>query len=142
MLVVETVAKIRRDHHRGKPIKAIVRETGLEIIRRIETRGAQDISRRAKRGLGQVFRFAIACRLASSDPTANLRGALKPRPRLKQMNRLPLVELPASIEKLRGYVRERSPDGSFNHTHSIARDPANDYGAKWLEQHYTKAHQE
>jgi hypothetical protein len=29
MLVVETVAKIRRDHHRGKPIKAIVRETGL-----------------------------------------------------------------------------------------------------------------
>ena len=23
-----------------------------------------------------------------------------------------------------------------------ARDPANDYGAKWLEQHYTKAHQE
>jgi predicted transcriptional regulator len=29
MLVVETVAKIRRDHDRGKPIKAIVRETGL-----------------------------------------------------------------------------------------------------------------
>lgn len=40
------------------------------------------------------------------------------------------------------YVRERSPDGSFNHAHSIARDPANDYGAKWLEQHYTEAHQE
>jgi predicted transcriptional regulator len=29
MLVVETVAKIRRDHDRGKPIKAIARETGL-----------------------------------------------------------------------------------------------------------------
>jgi hypothetical protein len=40
------------------------------------------------------------------------------------------------------YVRERSPDGSFNHAHSIARDPANDHGAKWLEQHYTEAHQE
>jgi hypothetical protein len=40
------------------------------------------------------------------------------------------------------YVRERSPDGSFNHVHSIARDPANDYGAKWLEQHYTESHQE
>jgi hypothetical protein len=26
---------------------------------------------------------------------------------------------------------------SFNHVHSIARDHANDYGAKWLEQHYT-----
>jgi predicted transcriptional regulator len=28
-LVVETVAKLRRDHDRGKPIKAIARETGL-----------------------------------------------------------------------------------------------------------------
>lgn len=39
------------------------------------------------------------------------------------------------------YVRERSPDGGYNHVHSIARDPANDYGATWLEQHYTEAHQ-
>lgn len=39
------------------------------------------------------------------------------------------------------YVRERSPDGGFNHVHSIARDPANDYGAQWLGQHYKEAHQ-
>lgn len=39
------------------------------------------------------------------------------------------------------YVREPSPDGGFNHVHSIARDPANDYGAQWLAQHYTEAHQ-
>lgn len=39
------------------------------------------------------------------------------------------------------YVRERSPDGGNNHVHSIARDPSNDYGAKWLAQHYTEAHQ-
>lgn len=40
------------------------------------------------------------------------------------------------------YVRERSPDGSFNHVHSIARDPSNDYGARWLGKHYEEAHQE
>ncbi len=39
------------------------------------------------------------------------------------------------------YVRESSPDGGFNHVHSIARDPANDYGAGWLAQHYVEAHQ-
>lgn len=39
------------------------------------------------------------------------------------------------------YVREASPDGGFNHVHSIARDPSNDYGAGWLAQHYTEAHQ-
>lgn len=40
------------------------------------------------------------------------------------------------------YVRERSPDGGFNHVHSIVRDPSNDYGSKWLELHYEEAHQD
>ena len=40
------------------------------------------------------------------------------------------------------YVREPSPDGGFNHVHSIARDPTNDYGAGWLAQHYPEAHQQ
>ncbi|MBF5089538.1 DUF4102 domain-containing protein [Novosphingobium sp. NBM11] len=78
----------------------------LQMIRRIETRGALDISRRAKQGVGQVFQFAIACGLASSDPTAHLRGALKPRPRVQHMSRLPLVEIPAFLEKLRAYQEE------------------------------------
>ena len=78
----------------------------LEMIRKIEIRGALDISRRAKQGIGQVFQFAIACGLASSDPTAHLSGALKPRPRVKHMSRLPLDEVPAFLEKLRAYQEE------------------------------------
>lgn len=78
----------------------------LEMIRKIEIRGALDISRRAKQGVGQVFQFAIACGLASSDPTAHLSGALKPRPRVKHMSRLPLDEVPAFLEKLRAYQEE------------------------------------
>lgn len=39
------------------------------------------------------------------------------------------------------YVRESSADGGFNHVHSIARDPSNDYGAEWLKLHYEEAHQ-
>ncbi|MFN9498951.1 MAG: tyrosine-type recombinase/integrase [Erythrobacteraceae bacterium] len=89
-----------------RPIQEITAPEVLEMIRRIESRGALDISRRAKQGVGQVFQFAIACGLASSDPTANLRGALKPRPRVKHMSRLPLVELPAFIEKVRDYQEE------------------------------------
>lgn len=40
------------------------------------------------------------------------------------------------------YVRERSADGGYNHVHSIARDPSNDYGSEWLKLHYEEAHQE
>ena len=89
-----------------KLIHEITAPDVLEMIRKIEGRGALDICRRAKQGVGQVFQFAIACGLASSDPTAHLRGALKPRPRVKHMSRLPLVELPAFLEKLRAYQEE------------------------------------
>ncbi|OQW45981.1 MAG: integrase [Proteobacteria bacterium SG_bin6] len=89
-----------------KLIHEITAPEVLDMIRRIETRGALDISRRAKQGVGQVFQFAIACGLASSDPTAHLSGALKPRPRVKHMSRLPLMEIPAFLEKLRAYQEE------------------------------------
>ncbi|WP_230206723.1 integrase arm-type DNA-binding domain-containing protein [Novosphingobium sp. Gsoil 351] len=75
----------------------------LAMIRKIEARGALDISRRAKQGVGQIFQFAIACGLAANDPTTHLRGALKPRPRVKHMSKLPLPELPTFLVKLDGY---------------------------------------
>jgi integrase len=84
----------------------------LAVVRKIEARGALDISRRAKQGVGQIFQFAIASGLASADPTAHLRGALKPRPRVKHMSRVPLGELPTFLEKLRAYDEQgdrRSP---------------------------------
>jgi integrase len=102
-------SRMERDvfpHIGQRPIREITAPEVLEMIRRIESRGALDISRRAKQGVGQVFQFAIACGLASTDPTANLRGALKPRPRVKHMSRLPLVELPTFIEKVRDYQEE------------------------------------
>ena len=40
------------------------------------------------------------------------------------------------------YVRESSPDGGYNHVHSIVRDPSNDYGADWLQRHYAEAHRD
>lgn len=78
----------------------------LEMVRKIEARGALDISRRAKQGVSQVFQFAIACGMASVDPTSNLRGALKPRPRVKHMSRIPLAELPEFVDKVRAYQEE------------------------------------
>lgn len=90
----------------GKLMQEVTPPDVLEMVRKIEARGALDISRRAKQGVGQVFQFAIACGLAASDPTAHLRGALKPRPRVKHMSRIPLSEVPALLEKLEAYQAE------------------------------------
>lgn len=78
----------------------------LKVIRKIEERGALDISRRAKQGIGQVFQFAIASGMCETDPTAHLRGALKPRPRVRHMSKLPLTELPDLLTKIDRYEEE------------------------------------
>lgn len=75
----------------------------LQVIRKIEERGALDISRRAKQGIGQIFQFAIASGFCANDPTAHLRGALKPRPRVQHMSKLPIAELPELLQKIDGY---------------------------------------
>jgi transposase len=61
MLVVETVAKIRRDHHRGKPIKAIVRETGLSrntVRKAVRAESAQFSYRRSAQPRPELGGFA------------------------------------------------------------------------------------
>lgn len=78
----------------------------LTVLRKIEERGALDICRRAKQGIGQVFQFAIASGICKTDPTASINAALKPRPRVQHMAKLPLIELPVLMSKIDRYVEE------------------------------------
>ena len=59
------------------PVRSITPPQILEAVRKIEARGAHDIARRALQSCGQVFRYAVATGRAESDPTRDLRGALK-----------------------------------------------------------------
>jgi integrase len=61
------------------PIKKITPKDLLAVIRKIEERGAYEVSRRTLQVVGQVFRYAIATGRAEHDITADLRGALQQR---------------------------------------------------------------
>jgi integrase len=50
----------------------------LDVLRRIERRGANETARRVRQICGQVFRYAIATGRADRDPSGDLRGALTP----------------------------------------------------------------
>jgi integrase len=62
----------------GKPIADITPPHLLEVIRRIEERGALETAHRALNNCGQVLRYAVATGRASYDSTRDLRGALQP----------------------------------------------------------------
>jgi integrase len=61
-----------------RPISEITAPELLELLRRIEQRGARETAHRTKQRCGQIFRYAIATGRALRDPSADLRGALAP----------------------------------------------------------------
>lgn len=62
----------------GDPISQISAPKLLQVIRRIEERGAIETAHRALSNCGQVIRYAIATGRAERDLSVDLRGALSP----------------------------------------------------------------
>jgi len=61
-----------------RPIADITAPELLEVIRKIESRGAGDTAHRALGSCGQVFRHGVVTGRCGKDITADLRGQLKP----------------------------------------------------------------
>ena len=65
--------------HMGKrPIKSITAPELLEVLRKIENRGAICVAHLTMRECGRIFRYAIATGRAERDVAADLRGAITP----------------------------------------------------------------
>ena len=60
----------------AKPIASIKPPELLQILKRVEERGAIETTHRVQQNCGQVFRYAVASGLMESDPSRDLRGAL------------------------------------------------------------------
>lgn len=60
------------------PIKEIEPPLLLQVVRKIEKRGAHELARRQLQKCGEIFRFGIAEGRAVRDPSADIKEALKP----------------------------------------------------------------
>src|SRR3546814_2325140 len=94
------------------------------MIRLVEARGALDIARRLKQNVSQVYRFAIASGWAKLDPTLGLSDALKPKPPVKHMARVPLKEFPKLVQAIFAYHGEDTPRRSSWRILDRAQDTA------------------
>ncbi len=89
-----------------RPIAEVAAPELLALLRKIETRGTVETAHKVARACGQVFRFGIASGRCERNPAADLRGALKARPKPKHMAALPASELPDFLAKIDGYDGE------------------------------------
>ncbi len=88
-----------------RPIIEITPPELLQIIQKIEKRGAIDIAHRAMQTCGQIFRYAIATGRAQNDISKDLKGALTTRKKTSY-SKLEEKELPEFFEKLEKYDGE------------------------------------
>jgi integrase len=84
----------------------------LEVLRKVEKRGAIETARRLRQICGQVFRYAIAIGIAKYDPSAALKGALSSPGRPRGHKAMPLNEVPTFLRLLEAY------DGDVRCPHS------------------------
>ncbi|VVE01605.1 tyrosine-type recombinase/integrase [Pandoraea anhela] len=61
-----------------RPIAEITAPEVLAVLRRAESRGANDTAHRLHQTCGQIFRYAVATGRAMRDVSVDLRGALRP----------------------------------------------------------------
>ena len=87
------------------PIRNVTAAHLLEIIRRIEGRGASTVALLVRQWSSAIFRYAVATLRAESDPAAALRGAIH-RPKVKHHKPLTkgqIKDFTAALENYGGY---------------------------------------
>lgn len=85
-----------------RPISEINALELLSVVRKIEDRGAHDLSHRVLSVCGQIFRYGVVTGRCTSDLSKDLRGALTPHKKTKQAAVRP-EEFPALLRAIAGY---------------------------------------
>ncbi|MBP3974354.1 tyrosine-type recombinase/integrase [Pseudoxanthomonas spadix] len=92
--------------HVGKlPIRNVTSAHLLEVIRRIEARGAVTVALLVRQWSSAIFRYAVATLRADGDPAAALKGAIH-RPKVehhKPLSREQIVGFKEALERYGGY---------------------------------------
>jgi integrase len=86
-----------------RPISEIEPLEVLDAIRKVERRDAIEMAKRIMQMASAIFRYGVATARCRRDPTADLRGALKPPKMPKQRTALPSAVLPEFLRALDTY---------------------------------------
>ena len=85
-----------------RPIAEIEPPEILDVIRKVEKRGALDVAGRVLQRISSVFRYAVQTYRTKYDPTISLAGALQTR-KTTHRQALSRKELPAFLKALTNY---------------------------------------
>ena len=89
------------------PIRNVTAAHLLEIVRRVEGRGAETVALLVRQWASAIFRYAVATLRADIDPAAALRGAIH-RPKVEHKKPLTRDQIAEFVKALDGYAGYRT----------------------------------
>ena len=107
--MLRVVSRFREDVYPAfgdKLVREVTPQDILKMLRTVEDRGAIDVAKRIRQSVGAVMRYAVSMNLIERDPAADIKGALKPSPRVKHLAALKANEIGEFMGKLRAYDGE------------------------------------
>jgi len=84
------------------PIDRISSVRLLEVLKKVESRGALDVASRLRQRANGIFRYALLTERVSVNPATQLQGTLKTR-KVKHLNALSKKEFPHFLKDLERY---------------------------------------
>lgn len=94
-------------HIGNLPIRNVTAAHLLEIVRRVEKRGAETVALLIRQWASAIFRYAVATLRADTDPASALAGAIH-RPKIEHRKPLTREQIAAFVKALDGYAGYRT----------------------------------
>ncbi len=116
-----------------RPIAEIEAPELLEVLRRIESRGALEMAHRARVTAGQVFRYAIATGAATRDISQDLRGALASRKVKHHASITDPAEIGKLLQVIDGYTGDAVTRAALKLSPHVFVRPGELRHAEWCE---------
>lgn len=85
-----------------RPVRTLTAHDFLQIVQRVEKRGAPTVAINLRQWCGAVMRYAVATLRADHDPTAAIRGTVE-RPQVEHAQPMSREQLKQFVTALKGY---------------------------------------
>lgn len=105
----------------------------LEVLRKVEARGAAEAARKLSEGIGQVFRYGIATGRCERNPVPDLRGALKPATVKHMAALLEPVKVGELLRACAGYMGQPVTRVALQLSALVFQRPGNVRAMEWAE---------
>lgn len=89
------------------PVNEVSHRDCLDLIERIEGRGAYETTRKVMQYIGRVMKYAIATERAEHNPASNVRDAMSARPKVEHFAKMPRDRFPDFFARLAASQHER-----------------------------------